>query len=69
MNREDDKTIVDRLSARGLIVPVPSPPAGLHEPFRLERGLGFLAAQMSSRDGKCVHLGARWCRAHAARRT
>jgi enamine deaminase RidA (YjgF/YER057c/UK114 family) len=57
MNRDDDKSIVDRLSARGLALPLPSPPAGLYEPFRLESGMGFLAAQMPSRDGKYVYLG------------
>jgi enamine deaminase RidA (YjgF/YER057c/UK114 family) len=57
VNREDDETIVNRLQARGLTLPVPSAPAGMYEPYRLDRGTGYLAAQMPSKDGRYVHLG------------
>jgi enamine deaminase RidA (YjgF/YER057c/UK114 family) len=57
MHHEDDETIIKRLEARGLSLPVPSAPAGLYEPYRLERGTGYLAAQMPSRDGAYSHLG------------
>jgi enamine deaminase RidA (YjgF/YER057c/UK114 family) len=57
MNPNDDEAILHALEARGLSLPVPSAPAGLYEPYRLERGTGYLAAQMPSRDGHYVHLG------------
>jgi enamine deaminase RidA (YjgF/YER057c/UK114 family) len=57
MHHEDDETIIKRLEARGLSLPVPGAPAGLYEPYRLERGTGYLAAQMPSRDGAYSHLG------------
>jgi len=53
----DDETIIERLTARGLSLPIPSAPAGLYEPYRLERGTGYLAAQMPSQDGRYVYLG------------
>ena len=53
----DDEAIVNRLKERGLSLPVPSAPAGLYEPYRLDRGTGYLAAQMPSRDGHYVRLG------------
>ena len=56
----DDKltaAVLDRLAAKGLALPTPNPPAGMYEPFRLDRGLGFLAAQLPSRDGRYVLQG------------
>jgi enamine deaminase RidA (YjgF/YER057c/UK114 family) len=57
MRDVDDETIIKRLEAHGLSLPVPSPPAGMYEPYRLDRGTGYLAAQMPSRDGRYAHLG------------
>jgi enamine deaminase RidA (YjgF/YER057c/UK114 family) len=57
MNPDSDETILSRLDERGLSLPVPSPPAGFYEPFRLDRGTGYLAAQLPSRDGRYVLLG------------
>src|SRR5262245_65134580 len=59
MDRDSRYTaeVVARLQERGLALPVPAPPAGMYEPFRLDRGTGYLAAQLPSRDGKYVHLG------------
>ena len=55
----DDFTakVLDRLARRGWTLPVPPPPAGLYEPFRLDRGVGYLASQLPARDGKYVMLG------------
>jgi enamine deaminase RidA (YjgF/YER057c/UK114 family) len=53
----DDQTILHALATHGHTLPVPSAPAGLYEPYRLERGTGYLAAQMPSRDGQYVLLG------------
>jgi enamine deaminase RidA (YjgF/YER057c/UK114 family) len=50
-------TVLARLRARALDLPTPSAPAGLYEPFRLDRGTGYLAAQLPSRDGNYVLLG------------
>jgi enamine deaminase RidA (YjgF/YER057c/UK114 family) len=49
--------VLQRLRERNLALPTPSPPAGAYEPFRLDRGTGYLAAQLPSRDGKYVLLG------------
>lgn len=49
--------VLARLHARGLALPVPTPPAGLYDPYRLDRGTGYLSAQLPSRDGKYVLLG------------
>jgi hypothetical protein len=49
--------VLQRLRERNLALPIPSPPAGAYEPFRLDRGTGYLAAQLPSRDGKYVLLG------------
>lgn len=53
----DDASILSNLTARGWVLPVPSPPAGLYEPYRLDRGVGYLAAQLPSRDGAYVLHG------------
>ncbi len=49
--------VLTRLVERGLALPTPSPPAGRYEPFRLQHGTGYLAAQFPSRDGKSVLQG------------
>jgi enamine deaminase RidA (YjgF/YER057c/UK114 family) len=49
--------VLARLHERGLVLPVPAPPAGKYEPFRLVRGTGYLAAQLPSRDGRYVLQG------------
>jgi YjgF/chorismate_mutase-like, putative endoribonuclease len=49
--------VLARLAQRGLKLPIPSAPAGMYEPYRLERGTGYLAAQLPSRDGQYVLLG------------
>jgi hypothetical protein len=48
---------LERIRARGWTLPVPAPPAGLYDPFRLDRGVGYLAAMLPSRDGQFVLLG------------
>jgi enamine deaminase RidA (YjgF/YER057c/UK114 family) len=53
----DDETVLRNIAELGMTLPEPSPPAGMYEPFRLDRGTGYLAAQLPSRDGKYVHLG------------
>jgi enamine deaminase RidA (YjgF/YER057c/UK114 family) len=55
----DDFTnlVLDRLARRGWTLPVPPPPAGQYEPFRLDRGVGYLASQLPARDGKYVMHG------------
>jgi enamine deaminase RidA (YjgF/YER057c/UK114 family) len=55
----DDFTtqVLERIAARGWVLPVPAPPAGQYEPFRLDRGVGYLAAQHPARDGKYVMPG------------
>jgi enamine deaminase RidA (YjgF/YER057c/UK114 family) len=59
MDRESGFTaeVLARLEQRGLVLPVPAPPAGKYEPFRLVRGTGYLAAQLPSRDGRWVLQG------------
>jgi enamine deaminase RidA (YjgF/YER057c/UK114 family) len=56
---DDDftKQVLERIAARGWTLPVPAPPAGLYDPFRLDRGVGYLAAQHPARDGKYVLPG------------
>jgi enamine deaminase RidA (YjgF/YER057c/UK114 family) len=56
---DDDFTrqVLERIAARGWALPVPAPPAGLYDPFRLDRGVGYLAAQHPARDGKYVLPG------------
>jgi hypothetical protein len=49
--------VLARVAARGWLLPVPPPPAGLYEPFRLDRGVGYLASQLPARDGKYVMPG------------
>jgi enamine deaminase RidA (YjgF/YER057c/UK114 family) len=58
MTKDDFTTsVLQRLAARGWALPEPAAPAGLYEPFRLDRGLGFLAAQLPARAGKYVMQG------------
>jgi enamine deaminase RidA (YjgF/YER057c/UK114 family) len=52
-----DRAVFDRLRAHGWELPRPSPPAGHYEPWRLDRGVGYLAAQLPSKDGAYVLLG------------
>jgi hypothetical protein len=49
--------VLARIAARGWVLPVPPPPAGLYEPFRLDRGTGYLASQLPAHDGKYVMPG------------
>jgi enamine deaminase RidA (YjgF/YER057c/UK114 family) len=55
----DDFTaqVLARLAARGWALPEPPPPAGMYEPFRLDRGVGYLAGQFPAREGKYVLRG------------
>jgi hypothetical protein len=47
MNPSYHQSVLARLEALGVELPgSPPAPAGLYEPFRLHRGLGFLAAQV-----------------------
>jgi enamine deaminase RidA (YjgF/YER057c/UK114 family) len=58
MSNDDFTTqVLARIAARGWALPVPPPPAGLYEPFRLDRGVGYLASAHPARDGKYVMLG------------
>lgn len=56
---DDDFTtqVLARIAARGWTLPVPAPPAGLYQPFRLDRGVGYLSSQVPARDGKYVMPG------------
>jgi enamine deaminase RidA (YjgF/YER057c/UK114 family) len=56
---KDDFTnqVLERLAARGWALPVPPAPAGKYDPYRLDRGVGYLASQVPARDGKYVMLG------------
>ena len=54
---EHDETILRKIAELGMAMTEPSPPAGMYEPFRLERGTGYLAAQLPSRGGKYVLHG------------
>jgi enamine deaminase RidA (YjgF/YER057c/UK114 family) len=57
---QDDRStaaVKARLRALGLELPVPSAPAGRYEPWRLDRGVGWLAAQLPSREGRTVMKG------------
>lgn len=59
-NSADDaftSEVLARIAARGWTLPVPPPPAGAYEPFRLDRGLGYLSTQLPARDGKYVMPG------------
>jgi enamine deaminase RidA (YjgF/YER057c/UK114 family) len=49
--------VLERLAARGWQLPRPAPPAGRYDPFRLDRGVGYLAAQHPARDGHHVMQG------------
>jgi enamine deaminase RidA (YjgF/YER057c/UK114 family) len=49
--------VLARIAARGWALPVPPAPAGHYQPYRLDRGVGYLAAQLPARDGKYVMLG------------
>jgi enamine deaminase RidA (YjgF/YER057c/UK114 family) len=49
--------VLERLAARGWSLPVPPSPAGQYEPFRLDRGVGYLSSQLPARDGKYVMHG------------
>jgi enamine deaminase RidA (YjgF/YER057c/UK114 family) len=59
MTKHDDFTtqVLARLAARGWALPVPPPPAGMYEPFRLDGGVGYLASQHPAREGKYVMRG------------
>ena len=59
MDRDSGFTsgVLTRLKERGLVLPVPAPPAGKYDPFRLARGTGYLAAQLPSREGRWVLQG------------
>jgi enamine deaminase RidA (YjgF/YER057c/UK114 family) len=58
MTSDDFTTqVLSRLAARGWALPVPPPPAGVYQPFRLDRGVGYLASQLPARDGKAVMHG------------
>ena len=57
MVRSFEAQVLARLEQRGLRLPEPSPPAGLYEPYRLDRGTGYLSAQLPSRHGQYVLLG------------
>jgi enamine deaminase RidA (YjgF/YER057c/UK114 family) len=59
MTHDDDFTaqVLERITARGWVLPVAPPPAGMYDPFRLERGVGYLSAQHPARDGKYVMPG------------
>lgn len=41
-----DRYVLERLLALGLELPVPPPPAGAYEPYVLDRGVGWLSAQV-----------------------
>jgi enamine deaminase RidA (YjgF/YER057c/UK114 family) len=55
----DDFTaqVLARIAARGWSLPQPPQPAGLYEPFRLDRGVGYLAAQFPASGGKYLMPG------------
>jgi enamine deaminase RidA (YjgF/YER057c/UK114 family) len=55
----DDFTaqVLERLAARGWTLPQPPPPAGMYEPFRLDRGIGYLSGQFPAREGQYVLRG------------
>jgi enamine deaminase RidA (YjgF/YER057c/UK114 family) len=53
----DPDGVIERLRALGVRLPEPSAPAGMYVPFRLDRGIGYLAAQFPTRDGQYVLLG------------
>jgi enamine deaminase RidA (YjgF/YER057c/UK114 family) len=58
MTNDDFTTeVLARIAARGWTLPVPPPPAGLYEPYRLDRGVGYLSSQLPARDGKYVMNG------------
>jgi enamine deaminase RidA (YjgF/YER057c/UK114 family) len=59
MMTNDDFTtqVLARIAARGWTLPVPPPPAGMYEPYRLDRGVGYLSSQLPARDGKYVMHG------------
>ena len=51
-----DRHVRERLVDLGLALPVPPPPAGSYEPFILERGTGYLSAQVPPK-GSAVATG------------
>ena len=53
----DPDEVIERLRKLGLILPEPGAPAGMYVPFRLDRGVGYLAAQFPTRGGQSVLLG------------
>jgi enamine deaminase RidA (YjgF/YER057c/UK114 family) len=53
----DPDGVIERLRRMGLTLPEPALPAGLYLPFRLDRGVGYLAAQFPTRGGEYVLLG------------
>jgi enamine deaminase RidA (YjgF/YER057c/UK114 family) len=59
MTNNDDFTtqVLERIATRGWTLSVPPAPAGMYEPFRLDRGVGYLASQHPARDGKYVLRG------------
>lgn len=58
MTNDDFTTqVLARIAARGWTLPVPPPPAGMYEPYRLDRGVGYLSSQLPARDGKYVMQG------------
>lgn len=59
MTNDDDFTtqVLERLAARGWTLSAPPAPAGMYEPYRLDRGVGYLASQHPARDGKYVLQG------------
>ena len=51
-----DLHVRERLAALALELPVPPPPAGAYEPFVLDRGVGYLSAQVPPK-GHAVSTG------------
>ena len=56
-NDEFTTQVLERIVARGWALPVAPAPAGMYDPFRLDRGVGYLASQHPARDGKYVLPG------------
>ena len=56
MERETDELVSQRLLSHGYVLPAPAPPIGLYEPYRLDRGTGYLAGQMPWQNGEYA-----WC--------
>lgn len=53
----DTTQVIERLAARGWVLSTPPAPAGMYEPYRLDRGVGYLASQHPAREGKYVFPG------------